>query len=63
MPATPRGYVTAPLIASVPLRCCPAQVGTIVEEEYLADGTRVVAYVPPSLRARLAPDLVASPRP
>uniref|UniRef100_A0A7S0THY0 Uncharacterized protein n=1 Tax=Hemiselmis andersenii TaxID=464988 RepID=A0A7S0THY0_HEMAN len=28
-------------------------VGTIVEEEFVEEGTRVVAYVPPSLRGRL----------
>ena len=32
-----------------------------MEEEFLADGTRIVAYVPPSLRARLAPYIVAAP--
>lgn len=29
------------------------KVGTIVEEEFLGEGTRVVAYVPPSLRGKL----------
>jgi GTP-binding protein HflX len=36
------------------------KVGTVLEEEFLADGTRVRAYVPPSLRNKLQQYVVAT---
>ena len=36
------------------------KVGTVLEEEFLADGTRVRAYVPPSLRNKLQQYVVAN---
>jgi len=31
-------------------------VGTVLEEDYVGEGTRIVAYLPPSLRNKLQAD-------